>query len=139
MAGDTRVIGIDTSGDYGSGIAGALVDASGSVSAKKTALTPRTRDDLIDSLATMGGRLLEQSRRDGQAASALGVAVPGLVDERSGTVHRTPNLTLDEVPLGPMLQERLGIPVFLVHDAIAGALAENSLGWDGAWPTCCWS
>jgi glucokinase len=54
--------------------------------------------------------------------------VPGLVDEARGVVYRSPNLKLQDVELGRILQERLRLPVFLVHDASAGALAEYAAG-----------
>lgn len=76
----------------------------------------------------MGGRLAELARRDGAEASAVGVAVPGLIDETTGVVHRSPNLTLSEVGLGQILQERLHLPAFLVHDATAGAIGEYAVG-----------
>jgi glucokinase len=43
-------------------------------------------------------------------------------------VHRSPNLKLEEVGLGQILQDRLSLPVFLVHDASAGALGEYAAG-----------
>jgi glucokinase len=76
----------------------------------------------------MASRLVELGHRDGAPASALGVAVPGLVDEASGVVHRSPNLKLQEVELARLLQDRLRLPVYLVRDAGAGALAEYALG-----------
>jgi glucokinase len=61
-------------------------------------------------------------------ASAVGVAVPGLIDEASGVVHRCPSLPLNETRLGPLLQDRVGLPVYLIHDASAGILAEYAIG-----------
>jgi glucokinase len=126
---EARVIAIDVSGAFGSGIRGALVDGRGALVARKEGFIPRTsEEDLISSLASMAGRLLELSGRDGPPATALGLAVPGIVEEDSGVVRRSPNLNLQEVRLGPILQERVGVPVFLVHDTVAGVLAENCLG-----------
>jgi glucokinase len=125
----SRVIGIDISGAFGSGIRGGLVDGTAALLARKEAITPRTsQQELIDTVVTMGGRLAELAQRDGAPALALGIAVPGLLDEASGVVHRSPNLKLEEVNLGQVLQSRLKLPVFLVHDASAGALAEYSVG-----------
>ncbi len=77
-----RVIGIDMSGAFGSGIRGGLVDGAAALIAKKEAFTPRTgAEDLISSVATMASRLAELSRREGPPPTAVGVAVPGLVDE----------------------------------------------------------
>src|ERR1019366_6972339 len=98
-----RVIGLDISGTFGGGMRGALVDGTGSL-------------------------LAEQAQREGAPASAIGVAVPGLINEASGMVHRSPNLPLQNVPLGQILRDRLKMPAFLIHDASAGALAEYALG-----------
>ncbi len=126
---DVRVIGIDISGDFGSGIRGGLVDGTGAIVARKEALTPLTGEaDLVEAISTMGGRLAEGARRDGNPPTALGVAVPGLIDEASGVVKRSPNLPLQGSALASALSARLGLPVFLVHDTGAGALAESILG-----------
>lgn len=126
---NSRVIGIDVGGTFGRGIRGALVDGTGSRVAGKEAVTPRTsQEDLIEALITMASRLADVAQRDGAPASALGLAVPGLVDEARGVVYRSPNLKLQDVELGRILQDRLRLPVFLVHDASAGALAEYAAG-----------
>ncbi|HXZ99684.1 MAG TPA: ROK family protein [Candidatus Binatia bacterium] len=125
---EARVIAIDISGAYGTGVKGALVDASASLTAHKEALTPHTTEGLVDTLTTMAGRLAELSGREGVHPAAVGVAVPGLVDEAAGIVHRSPNLTLEEVRLASLIQDRVQMPVHLVHDTSAGALAENVLG-----------
>jgi glucokinase len=126
---NSRVIGIDVGGTFGRGIRGALVDGTASRIAGKEAITPRTsQEDLIEALITMASRLADVAQRDGAPASALGLAVPGLVDEARGVVYRSPNLKLQDVELGRILQDRLRLPVFLVHDATAGALAEYATG-----------
>lgn len=125
----SRVIGIDISGTFGSGIRGAVVDGAAALTARKSAFTPRTdQEELIGTIVTMAGRLAEQAERDGVPASALGLAIPGLIDETTGVVNRSPNLPLEGVRLGGILQERLGMPAFLVHDASAGAIAEHAVG-----------
>ena len=124
-----RVIGLDISGTFGRGMRGALVDGAGSLIARKDAITPKiSQDDLIEALATMAGRLADQAQREGAPASAIGVAVPGIINEASGVVHRSPNLPLQNAPLGQILQDRLKMRVFLTHDASAGAIAEYALG-----------
>ena len=124
-----RVIGIDVGGTFGRGMRGAAVDGEAALGERKEFFTPRTnQEELIKSLVTMATRLVEGTHRDGAPAAALGVAVPGLIDERSGVVHRSPNLKLEEVQLGQILQDRLRLPVFLVHDASAGALGEYAVG-----------
>ena len=126
---NSRVIGIDVGGTFGRGIRGAVVDGTASRVAGKEAVTPRTsQEELIEALITMASRLADVAQRDGAPVSALGVAVSGLVDAARGVVHRSPNLKLQDVELGRILQDRLRLPVFLVHDVSAGALAEYAAG-----------
>lgn len=63
--------------------------------------------------------------RYGTPAAAAGVAVPGIVDERSGTAVYAANLGWRDVPMRALLSERLGgVPVALGHDVRTGGLAE---------------
>ncbi|MFG2197127.1 ROK family protein [Streptomyces sp. NPDC048639] len=68
-------------------------------------------------------------RRFGEAASAAGVAVPGIIDVGTGTAVYAANLGWRDVPLRSLLVERLGgIPVALGHDVRTGGLAERRIG-----------
>lgn len=125
----SRVIGIDIGGTFGRGMRGGIVDGTAELVERKDFVTPRTsQEELIELLVTMASRLAEAAQRDGAPATALGVAVPGLVDETLGVVRRSPNLKLQDVPLRQILQDRVRMPVFLIHDASAGALAEYAVG-----------
>ncbi|GAA3229397.1 ROK family protein [Streptomyces thermocoprophilus] len=65
----------------------------------------------------------------GEPASAAGVAVPGIVDERQGVAVYSANLGWRDLPLRELLTQRLGgIPVALGHDVRAGGLAEGRIG-----------
>ncbi|OEU86712.1 ROK family transcriptional regulator [Streptomyces abyssalis] len=60
---------------------------------------------------------------------AAGVAVPGMIDEATGTAVYAANLGWRDVPLRALLAERLGgIPVALGHDVRTGGLAEGRIG-----------
>jgi glucokinase len=59
---------------------------------------------------------------------AVGVAVPGLVDEAGGRAVAAVNLGWRDVPLRTRLQDELGLPVAVAHDVRAAALAEGELG-----------
>jgi glucokinase len=60
----------------------------------------------------------------GPDAAAVGVGVPSVVDFATGTVKSSVNVELSDVPLRAVLQERLGLPVFVDNDATLAALAE---------------
>ncbi len=60
--------------------------------------------------------------------SAVGIGVPGFVDEASGTVEYSANLGWRDMPVARLLSERLGTPVALGHDVRLGGRAEGELG-----------
>ncbi|MFR9675993.1 ROK family protein [Streptomyces sp. TR06-5] len=65
----------------------------------------------------------------GEEPAAAGVAVPGIVDDASGTALFAANLGWRDVPLRALLRERLGTErVALGHDMRTGGLAEGRLG-----------
>ncbi|MDR1833956.1 MAG: ROK family protein [Propionibacteriaceae bacterium] len=64
----------------------------------------------------------------GGQPQAIGLAVPGIVDEAAGTVRHAKNLRWEELPLAAMVGGHFGVPVGLGHDMRAAALAEYQLG-----------
>ena len=102
-------------------------------------------------LGTPDGRIVDRrawptQARDGEAlfsavvaaledvaprAAAIGVAVGGPMDARTGTVIGPPHLPgLHGFPLASRLRERVAVPVAVHHDAAACALAEYRWGAD---------
>ncbi|HEY5628972.1 MAG TPA: ROK family protein, partial [Candidatus Limnocylindrales bacterium] len=81
-------------------------------------VAPTDRTALVHQIAG----LIKDARRDlGQEVVAVGVAMPGQVDPETGSVRMAVNLGITHLPLGPMLQTELGVPVFVDHDARAAA------------------
>jgi glucokinase len=61
--------------------------------------------------------------------SAVGVAVPGLVDASTGHVIASPNFpSWRDVPIVEVLGERLGVPVAVLNDASAATWGEAQVG-----------
>lgn len=54
----------------------------------------------------------------------IGIGAPGIIDTGSGTVRWSVNLEWAELRLGPMLEQRYGLPVVVANDSHAAALAE---------------
>ncbi|KYJ96795.1 ROK family protein [Microbacterium sp. CH1] len=98
----------------------ALVALDGSeVDRRSIAYTVQTRDRVLDEtvaevVATSGERLL-----------AVGVQVPGTTDGR--TVLESVQLEWHEVPLAERFESIAGVPVLLVNDVDAEAIAEAGL------------
>ncbi|WP_369185323.1 ROK family protein [Streptomyces sp. Y1] len=65
---------------------------------------------------------------DRHRPAAVGIAVPGIVDEPSGTAVLAANLGWRRLPVRDRLAEHLGLPVVLGHDVRAGGLAEARIG-----------
>ncbi|KAB1654799.1 ROK family protein [Pseudoclavibacter chungangensis] len=59
---------------------------------------------------------------------ALGVVVPGIVDEPAGVAVASHNLGWRDFPLRELLRSRLELPVALGHDVRAAGVAETRLG-----------
>ena len=71
-------------------------------------------------------RLLESPEKP----CSIGVSIGGPLDPKEGVVFSPPNLPdWDRIPLKAMLRKDTGLPVKVMHDAKAGALAE---WWYGA-------
>lgn len=75
--------------------------------------------ELIDELRAAAG--------DGEVVG-VGVAVPGIVDERAGVARAAVNLGWRDLPLRDRLTEAAGLPVALGHDVRTGGLAEFTVG-----------
>jgi glucokinase len=94
---------------------------------------PTDRSSLVDQIVA----LVEGARRHlDQEIVAVGVAIPGRVDPEGGSVSMAVNLGITHLPLGPMLQDALGLPIFVEHDARAAALwlSEPAAGGGDAGP-----
>jgi glucokinase len=59
---------------------------------------------------------------------AVGIAVPGVVDEENGIAVWSSNVGFRDVPLRARIEERLGLPAALGHDVRVGGIAEARLG-----------
>lgn len=86
--------------------------------------SPRIVEDLLDVLADTAARLTE----GGPQPEAVGLAVPGIVDDDAGIAVYSENLQWHDVPFRDLAGARLGLPVALVHDVRASALAEVRVG-----------
>ncbi len=64
-----------------------------------------------------------ESARDSSTA-AVGVGVPSVIEFETGRVRSSTNLHLADVDLRTVLEERLGLPVFVDNDATVAALGE---------------
>jgi glucokinase len=85
-------------------------------------------DAVVDLILATVDELLTAAAASGHTVTAVGVVVPGVVDEETGTAVFSANLGWREVPLRRLLEGRTGLPVAFGHDVRAGGHAEHRLG-----------
>ncbi len=83
--------------------------------------SPRIVTELLDLLERTAARLEA-------APVAVGLALPGIVDDDAGIGVYSENLGWRDVDFGTLASERLGLPVAIVHDVRASTLAEWRVG-----------
>ena len=120
MAERTRVIGVDVGGTK---ILAGIVDDEGRVEHRRERATNLdSQDALIDELAAAAEELLDDS------IAAVGFGLPSRIDQRAGRVDASVNIPLADVPLRPLMEERLECRVGVENDGNAAALAEFRAG-----------
>lgn len=101
----------------------AVSDFNGRILLQKAVVTEGEPEEFIRSLASEIN-ILVQTQFPRARVEAIGVSVPGLVDRAEGSVIVSPNLGWHSVPVRALLEEELGLPVYVENDANAAAFAE---------------
>lgn len=111
----------------GTSIKCALVDADGNVLHGSRVPTGRDRGPqaVIDTILSTAADL---AATPGYRPQALGLVIPGVIDETEGIAVYASNLGWRDVPLRRLAEEKVGLPTALGHDVRAGGLAEARLG-----------
>lgn len=120
-----RVVALDVGGTMSKG---AVVDRDGAVHHELRAPTPQhvSATRALDGIADHLGLLIAAAAAD--EVVGICVAVPGILDEDSGTVRSAANLGWHDVSVATELSARLGREVRVTHDVRAGGLAESRAG-----------
>jgi glucokinase len=124
-AAERRVIGIDLGGTK---LAAGVV--SGDLTVHHRTLRPSvgiSQDELLDLIAEVVRDLSELSGDD-HPIEAVGLGIPSLIDQRTGTAVVSVNLPIANVPIRELMTERLGLPIALDNDGNVAALAEQRFG-----------
>src|SRR5947209_1038211 len=82
------------------------------------------RDEVIETMI----EAVEDARADAPEARAVGFGIPSLVDFDRGVSVQSVHLPLDGVPFRDLMQERVGLPVYVDNDANLALLAEQHGG-----------
>jgi predicted NBD/HSP70 family sugar kinase len=104
---------------------GALVNLAGKVVVRRTY---DRKGKTGKAAVTLLGRICRELVADAERPLlGVGVASPGVVDD-AGVIATAAHLGWSDLPLGPTLSADLGLPVVIVNDANAAALAELTYG-----------
>jgi predicted NBD/HSP70 family sugar kinase len=117
------VLAFDVGGTH---LRSVLVAPDGTLHGRRSRATPRgSCATLVEALAEEGRAQVAAARRLlASPPRAVGLAIAGFTDTARGLIHQAPNLGLHEALVGPPLREALGLPVRLVNDVNAAAVAE---------------
>jgi glucokinase len=121
------VIAIDVGG---TGMKCALVRPDGNVHHAERHRTGAERGPaaVTQHILDVAAGLADRARADGLDPRAVGLVVPGVVDETAGVAVWSSNVGFRDVPMRALMAERLGMPAALGHDVRAGGTAEARLG-----------
>ncbi len=133
------VVAIDVGG---ASVKVALVDATGSVRGLRRVPTPPPGPGCADAVLDLAAREIERLSTLGEAAGAkagtagapttapiaVGLALPGLVDEEAGVGIFSENLGWRDVDFRTRAGARITLPVAIAHDVRAAGDAEMRLG-----------
>jgi glucokinase len=114
------VVGVDIGGTK---TAILVCEPDGTVRARCVAPTAvGSPDRAANAIASLVSAALHEAAAEPGDVAALGVGVPGRVDRDRGHVTLAVNLDWHDLPLGPRLEARLGIPTIVENDVRAAAL-----------------
>ncbi|MGH2478248.1 MAG: ROK family protein, partial [Ktedonobacteraceae bacterium] len=126
------VIGIDLGGTQ----IRAAVLRGAHILARAATLTGEnpTPERVFPHIFTTVQQVLDEAGVELDAITGVGVASPGPLDNRTGTIYAPPNLPAwTGVPLRDTLREQYHKPVFVENDANAAALGEYLFGAGQGW------
>ncbi|GAA2550966.1 ROK family protein [Winogradskya consettensis] len=114
----------------GTGMKCALVKPDGTVvhAERHPTLAQRGPEAVTANILDIATGLAGRARAEGLEPVAVGLVVPGVIDEENGVAVWSSNVGFRDVPMRALMQERLGLPTAVGHDVRAGGLAEARLG-----------
>ena len=120
-------IGIDVGG---TSIKAGLVDEEGNILFKHSCPTgvERGYSAVIRDIARLGLDTVEQAGRRMDEVKAIGIGIPGIMDQRTGIVPFCTNLAWHDVPIIREMAQYTDLPVYVDNDASVAGLAESVKG-----------
>ena len=120
-------IGVDVGG---TNLVAGLVDENGVILDKVSRPLDRTMNDreLCAELADLSLTICTVCGKKPAEIQAVGVGIPGLVDNERGEVVKTTNMAFGHTPFRALFREKWDIPVYLGNDANCAAIGEYFSG-----------
>jgi len=95
---------------------------------EQLALAQQDTTPLLERIITHIDQFFIRHQQKLERLTAIAITMPGIIDTENGIVHRMPFYDVLEMPLGPALETRTGVPVFIQHDISAWTMAESLFG-----------
>ncbi len=120
-------LGIDLGG---TNIVAGVVDENGTIIVKASCKTnaPRTPEEICDDMAAVALKALESANLTKDDIRFIGIGAPGAVNGATGVIEFANNFNFHNWAIVDMMQERLGIDIFVENDANAAAYGEFLVG-----------
>lgn len=120
-------IGIDVGG---MSIKAGVVDNQGEILFKHSCPTgvERGYGAVIRDIAELGISAVEKSGHTMDEVKAIGIGIPGIMDQRTGIVPFCTNLAWHDVPIIEEMKKYVDVPVYVDNDATVAGLAESVKG-----------
>lgn len=95
---------------------------------KRKSLTQEGSETVFEDIKTCISEVLTEAGITADQVGGIGMAVPGILNRKEGTVVRAPNLGFKDFPLSKRLKSLFQIPVYLENDVNAGVWGEYVAG-----------
>jgi len=95
---------------------------------EQLALPQQDQQPLLERIIAHIDQFFIRHQQKLERLTAIAITLPGIIDTENGVVHRMPFYDVQEMPLGPALENRTGVPVFIQHDISAWTMAESLFG-----------
>ncbi|MGB7115528.1 MAG: ROK family transcriptional regulator [Anaerolineales bacterium] len=94
----------------------------------ESTLDLNTQEEIIDRTIEILKEIYKETSQGDQPVFGIGLGVPGLVDESTGTLLFAPNLGWRDVPLRKIFEAEFNVPVYVDNEANLAALGETYFG-----------
>ncbi len=120
-------IGVDLGG---TNIVAGVVDDNYRIlaTAKRKTNMPRSAESILEDIAVVSREAVQKAGLTMEQVAFVGIGSPGTCNIHAGVVEYANNLDFVNVPVGPIMHEKLGLPVYIENDANAAALGEFKAG-----------